>query len=1291
MDPTKRKLDTVIFRKLSRNFTDPVFRDAYQSYKEIYNNAMAKGKGNLDPRSLAGNPIQLESTNMGSLFKKPGVYSDYFVSTKADGLRFMLLIGNKSIDNSRTIYFVDVNLNFWIIEDLPTIPSYLNVDKTLIDGELLFWGKTVVKRSKTTREILEYQLHKFRNIKPFIGFLAFDILYGPTNPDYVREDLSKIPIGGKNYGHGSKQPPPKFQLGSFGAMVGLKAQTLSDSKVVRWPTTRRRKSLEQMFLNSGSPLWHYLHSASANSSLIESSTKEHRGDQYLDVIPEQVTVFNFSIFVSPFIPMNELFDKYKKGCYDFMIKNLQTSIEKQFFFNDPTGHSANLNTYPLTLPKLPARKRADFGKGYFTDGLILTPAHQPYIVGPWTFCNNKQYKWKPILTADFQVGKLKTKRTEVKGDNKQDIYIYLALARSTVSKEAKKMEPFNYKFGDVWYTALISSVIELKKGSIVECEVTKDKLPDQILDGDDSPTNYFFFDYVMERPDKIKPNADNTVASIIKASNIDKEYEFVYQNSINFRISELYKESDAYYYYSTTNVSELKVPGTGLLFNRKLPVLIRSSKELMIGRVYAGVYNGIIEDNLVFDKVAKKRGSNSDPNSIQFSQRKFEEMYQTPSEYKKNYLPNTLDLVFIIKEQGNYLNKDQREKVLLAFGENRLKKCYVQNHPLCLLDNSEQDLMKDLIIQRQGNSQLELELQVKFRDPRYSYANCLIDNFIGSDYIPVPVIKAYGKNDRRTTYAKIGEDTLIPEETIIKRAITDPVDVRSELFNYDFGLVLSEERKTKGEVKKATAYEYQNRYTITSLSSWWRLDIIEFGNARENWESAKNWWEQRPKTRVELEYDPGAYFKDIANWEDPKAIQAILGNLSGKVENVEDLKSKVNAYVQELNKADPEVILNDLTSVLVKIFRTLDMDYGNIDRRKMKKDEVKDQKEQKKNQGRANSVWIRMRNFNNYVKRQLIENAAKAFDNPSLFDVSVGRGGDMDKWFRAGVKKVRGIDPNSESIEEAERRFKGRKDLKGLDYQFAQERISDPTVELPQGFFDIVSCQFTLHYFFENDEILDRSVSRIAEKLSPGGLFIGTAIIGDRVEEMETDEVEIKILGNNSYNFKLKDVAESGNYFDIQNQVEYFVDFEDFVDVCASYGLVLVDKVPFREYYAVWPSRRKQDEKMKSYEKEISFMYDTFIFQKIDKKVQKYATPKDYRKPVPKKGSLKGEYVEPPLSLAEEYNILQLSGDATRYDLRKKYREMALIYHPDKNSSEDAREYFLAIKDAYNKLSKHLK
>ncbi|MGC8479529.1 MAG: molecular chaperone DnaJ [Candidatus Micrarchaeia archaeon] len=51
------------------------------------------------------------------------------------------------------------------------------------------------------------------------------------------------------------------------------------------------------------------------------------------------------------------------------------------------------------------------------------------------------------------------------------------------------------------------------------------------------------------------------------------------------------------------------------------------------------------------------------------------------------------------------------------------------------------------------------------------------------------------------------------------------------------------------------------------------------------------------------------------------------------------------------------------------------------------------------------------------------------------------------------------------------------------------------------------------------------------------------------------------------------------------------------------------------------------------------------------------------------------------------YNILGVKKDATQDEIKKAYRELALKYHPDRNSSKEAEEKFKLINEAYAVLS----
>eukprot|EP00977_Amphora_coffeiformis_P028038 scaffold34685_cov183-Amphora_coffeaeformis.AAC.18 len=53
----------------------------------------------------------------------------------------------------------------------------------------------------------------------------------------------------------------------------------------------------------------------------------------------------------------------------------------------------------------------------------------------------------------------------------------------------------------------------------------------------------------------------------------------------------------------------------------------------------------------------------------------------------------------------------------------------------------------------------------------------------------------------------------------------------------------------------------------------------------------------------------------------------------------------------------------------------------------------------------------------------------------------------------------------------------------------------------------------------------------------------------------------------------------------------------------------------------------------------------------------------------------------------DHYSVLQISHTATAQDIKKAYRKLCLVYHPDKNKEEGTEEKFHAIKHAYDVLS----
>ncbi len=322
-----------------------------------------------------------------------------------------------------------------------------------------------------------------------------------------------------------------------------------------------------------------------------------------------------------------------------------------------------------------------------------------------------------------------------------------------------------------------------------------------------------------------------------------------------------------------------------------------------------------------------------------------------------------------------------------------------------------------------------------------------------------------------------------------------------------------------------------------------------------------------------------------------------------------------------------------------------------------------------------------LRDFHNlFVKKLLVTSVAKKGD--TLIDYAVGQGGDFPKWISAKLSFIFGIDISKDNIEN---RLKGacarylnyRKNYKVMPYALfvhgnssfnikdGDALYSEKAKQITNAVFgegpkdkdklgvgvyrqygkanegfNISSCQFALHYFFENKKILNNFLRNVSEctKLNGyfvGGCYDGTAIfdalrgkpVGESASILENGKKIWQITKGYDNSTFDNDETSLGYSIDVFQETinktfrEYLVNFEYLNRLMENYGFVQLSRdecneigIPssvgsFQQLYGLMENeiskypRKKNDYgdalKMTPKEKQISFYNNYFIYKKI--------------------------------------------------------------------------------------------
>ncbi|CAN6691232.1 unnamed protein product [Malus baccata var. baccata] len=227
---------------------------------------------------------------------------------------------------------------------------------------------------------------------------------------------------------------------------------------------------------------------------------------------------------------------------------------------------------------------------------------------------------------------------------------------------------------------------------------------------------------------------------------------------------------------------------------------------------------------------------------------------------------------------------------------------------------------------------------------------------------------------------------------------------------------------------------------------------------------------------------------------------------------------------------------------------------------------------------REASPIIHLKKLNNWIKSVLIQLYAHRGD--AVLDLACGKGGDLIKWDKAKIAYYVGIDIAEGSIEDCRTRYNGDADhhQRRKKFTFPAHLMCGDCYEVrldkvlaDDAPFDVVSCQFALHYSWSTEARARRALANVSALLRPGGTFIGTMPDANVIIK-KLREAEGLVFGNSVYwirfddDFSEKKFKSSSPFgikykFHLEDAVdcpEWIVPFHVFKSLVEEYDMELV-------------------------------------------------------------------------------------------------------------------------------------
>ncbi len=268
-----------------------------------------------------------------------------------------------------------------------------------------------------------------------------------------------------------------------------------------------------------------------------------------------------------------------------------------------------------------------------------------------------------------------------------------------------------------------------------------------------------------------------------------------------------------------------------------------------------------------------------------------------------------------------------------------------------------------------------------------------------------------------------------------------------------------------------------------------------------------------------------------------------------------------------------------------------------------------------------NLISSKMNQFHNHIIKSDLYKVPVDTKNKSLLELACGQGSDLNRWITNNFIKVLGIDYTLDNITNARagaysrllnlkkyynkhyskilfvagdcsKSIRTGKSSDNIDveskellkYIFDKNKNSkfDKVGIFPTKF-DVVSCMFSIHYFFENEEKLDGFIKNVAENIAEKGKFILTFMDKDLVKKiLEPDGKAIgkdpisnatvwAIIRNPDYNINTSVVYNQKIDVFIENTgrliSENLVDLKILITKLSRFNIQFVESQTFEESF----------------------------------------------------------------------------------------------------------------------------